>query len=101
MAVGFKAGCIQGPGRSLEQFYSWLGGVHPQARGQGAARRLMGEQHGWLREQGCRFVMTETLNRYRDMPLLNIRCGFDTVGTQAGRGGETKLILRKPLALPQ
>ncbi len=93
-AVGFKLGYRRSP----DTFYSWLGGVHPQARGQGAARRLMEEQHAWLREQGYRFVTTETFNRYRDMLLLNIRMGFEVVGTLTTLKGDTKVILRKPLA---
>ena len=92
--LGFKVGY-----RSNEStFYSWLGGVLPEARGQGVARRLMLAQHEWVRAQGYGYVTTETYNRYREMLLLNIRTGFDVVGTQTTVGGEAKILLRRALA---
>jgi predicted GNAT superfamily acetyltransferase len=91
--VGFKAGYR----RNESTFYSWLGGVLPEARGQGIARRLMLAQHEQLAEQGYSYVTTETYNRYREMLLLNVRMGFDVVGTQTTPGGETKIMLRKSL----
>ena len=91
--LGFKAGYR----RNETTFYSWLGGVRPEARGQGVARQLMAAQHDWLAAQGYRYVTTETYNRYREMLLLNIRVGFDVVGTQTTPGGEPKIMLRKRL----
>lgn len=91
--LGFKVGY----GRSEEHFYSWLGGVLPEARGQGIARRLMLTQHEWVQGQGYSYVTTETYNRYRGMLLLNIRMGFDVVGTLSTLKGETKIVLRKVL----
>lgn len=92
--LGFKAGYR----RNESTFYSWLGGVLPEARGQGVARRLMLAQHEWVAAQGYRYVTTETYNRYREMLLLNIRMGFDVVGTQTTVGGEAKIMLRRALA---
>ena len=89
--VGVKMGYR----RSESTFYSWLGGVLPEARGQGVARRLMLAQHEWVAAQGYRYVTTETYNRYREMLLLNIRTGFDVVGTQTDTKGEAKIMLRK------
>lgn len=91
--VGVKMGYR----RNESTFYSWLGGVSPEARGQGVARRLMLAQHGWLAEHGYRYVTTETYNRYRKMLLLNIRMGFDVVGTQTTAAGEAKIMLRRTL----
>lgn len=91
--LGFKAGYR----RNESTFYSWLGGVLPEARGQGVARRLMLAQHEWVRAQGYGYVTTETYNRYREMLLLNIRTGFDVVGTQTTPNGETKILLRRAL----
>lgn len=90
-------GVKMGYRRSESTFYSWLGGVLPEGRGQGVARRLMLAQHEWVAEQGYRYVTTETYNRYREMLLLNIRMGFDVVGTQTDTKGETKIMLRKAL----
>jgi len=91
--LGFKMGYR----RSDAHFYSWLGGVHPGARGQGVARRLMTAQHDWLASQGYTHVTTETYNRYREMLLLNITSGFDIVGTLTTLKGETKIVLRRDL----
>ena len=91
--VGVKMGYR----RNESTFYSWLGGVLPEARGQGVTRRLMLAQHGWLAEHGYRCVTTETYNRYREMLLLNIRMGFDVVGTQTTAAGEAKIMLRRTL----
>ncbi|GGR01245.1 GNAT family N-acetyltransferase [Deinococcus ruber] len=90
---GFKMGYR----RSEKNFYSWLGGVLPAARGQGIARRLMDAQHVWATEQGYTYVSTETFNRYRPMLLLNIQSGFDVVGTQTTPSGEARIVLRKML----
>ncbi|WP_424949373.1 GNAT family N-acetyltransferase [Deinococcus sp.] len=91
--LGFKAGYR----RNETTFYSWLGGVLQEARGQGIARRLMLAQHEWVADQGYRYVTTETYNRYREMLLLNIRMGFDVVGTQTMPNGEPKIMLRRAL----
>ncbi len=95
--LGFKAGYR----RNEDHFYSWLGGVLPGARGQGIARRLMLAQHEWVQGQGYVYVTTETYNRYRDMLLLNLRMGFDVVGTLTTLKGETKIVLRKVLGEPE
>jgi predicted GNAT superfamily acetyltransferase len=95
--LGFKAGYR----RNETTFYSWLGGVLAEARGQGIARRLMVAQHEWLPGQGYSSVTTETFNRYREMLLLNIRMGFDVVGTYTTDHGEPKIMLRKALAQPE
>ena len=91
--LGFKMGYR----RSEKEFYSWLGGVHPSARGQGLARRLMAAQHEWAVAQGYAFVRTETFNRHRAMLLLNIHSGFEVVGTLGEADGRVRIILRKAL----
>lgn len=78
-------------------FYSWLGCVQPEYRRQGIAGELMRRQHEWCREQGYRFVRTDTRNQFRNMLILNIRHGFDICGTiHDGRGG-MKIQLQKKL----
>ena len=91
--VGFKLGYRRSP----REFYSWLGGVDPGARGAGIARALMRAQHAWLTEQGYSWVRTETMNRYRPMLLLNIQEGFDVMGTHTDEAGLTRIMLRKRL----
>jgi GNAT superfamily N-acetyltransferase len=92
-AVGFKVGYREDP----ITFYSWLGGVLPEYRGHGIAARLMDEQHTWCRAHSYQYVRTKTLNQWRGMLLLNIKTGFDIIGTQTGRNGVVKIVLEKKL----
>lgn len=78
-------------------FYSWLGGVDPAYRGQGLAGELMRRQHNACREAGYNVVRTHTYNQWRDMLILNLRHGFQIVGTQPGKHGLT-ILLEKTLA---
>ena len=40
-------------------FYSWLGGVDPNYRGQGIASMLMEKQHQYLKDEGYRVVQMD------------------------------------------
>lgn len=63
-----------------EYFYSWNGGVIPEARRKGVARKLMAKQHENARVKGFKYIRTQTKNKYRSMLLLNIEEGFDVTG---------------------
>ena len=91
--VGYKIGYED----KTERFYSWLGGVNLEYRGQGIASELMGRQHAWCREHGYSVVRTQTKNKWRDMLILNLRHGFDIVGVYTDEKGEPKIILEKQL----
>ncbi|HEX4923335.1 MAG TPA: GNAT family N-acetyltransferase, partial [Bdellovibrionales bacterium] len=79
------------------EFYSWLGGVLPEYRGLGVASALMRAQHEWCAQNGYARILTKTQNRWREMLLLNIRHGFDVIGTyQSSRHG-LKILLEKKL----
>lgn len=93
---GHLVGCKLGYEREPGLFYSWLGCVDTQFRGQGIAAELMQQQHDWCRAQGYKTVQTKTYNQWRSMLLLNIRSGFDIVGTEPGRYG-LKIVLEKSL----
>lgn len=84
---GQVVGCKLGYERKPGQFYSWLGAVHPDFRGQGVASELMRRQHDWCRQQGYHIIRTQTYNQWRDMLILNLRFGFDIVGTVQGKHG--------------
>ena len=92
-AIGFKIGYRDDP----ETFYSWLGGVLPAYRGHGIAPLLTEMQHAWCIQKGYKYVRTKTMNQWRAMLLLNIRMGFEVIGTQTGRNGVVKIILEKKL----
>ena len=98
--AGQLVGCKLGYERQPAHYYSWLGGVRPEFRGRGLAAELLGRQHAWAREQGYRSIRTHTYNRWRAMLLLNLRHGFDIIGTMQGCRGLT-IVLEKELAGPE
>lgn len=73
-------------------FYSWLGGVSGLYRGKGVAGELMRQQHETCRANGYYTIRTHTYNRWREMLILNLRHGFEIVGTQPGKRGLTILM---------
>jgi predicted GNAT superfamily acetyltransferase len=91
--VGFKIGYEQGK----EEFYSWIGGVDSAYRQKGIGSTLMKMQHDWLKERGYQVVTTKTKNKWRNMLILNLRHGFDVIGTYTDEKGETKILLKKQL----
>ncbi|WP_227521526.1 MULTISPECIES: GNAT family N-acetyltransferase [Bacillus] len=80
-----------------ETFYSWLGGVDSTYRNQGIASILMEKQHDYLKEQGYKVVQTKTMNKWRNMLILNIKHGFDVIETYTNERGLHKIILEKNL----
>jgi GNAT superfamily N-acetyltransferase len=94
---GAVAGFKLGYARDLTKFYSGWGAVDPEYRGLGVAQTLMTAQHNWCRGQGFKTVETRTKNIYREMISLNLRNGFDIVGSYTDEKGEPKLILEKKL----
>ncbi|RPD46936.1 N-acetyltransferase [Hymenobacter sediminis] len=93
-AEGKLVACKLGYERKPGSYYSWLGGVHPAHRGQGLAAELMRRQHAWCKAKGYHSVRTQTFNRWRAMLILNLRFGFDIIGTVQGGRGLT-LVLEK------
>ncbi|GAB3263707.1 GNAT family N-acetyltransferase [Larkinella harenae] len=91
--VGYKMGYQRKPGH----FYSWLGCVDPAYRRQGIAGELMHRQHDWCKNNGYHTIRTHTRNQWRDMLILNLRHGFDIIGTIANPNSHTTLILEKKL----
>lgn len=91
--VGYKMGYQRKPGH----FYSWLGCVSPDHRRQGIAGELMKRQHGWCQFHGFHTIRTHTRNQWRDMLILNIRSGFDIIGTIASANSHTTIVLEKRL----
>lgn len=75
--VGFKLGHEKSEG----VFYSWIGGVLPEYRGLGIASMLMKAQHDWCVEQDYKVLETKSQNNFKSMMALNLKFGFDIVGT--------------------
>ena len=80
-----------------DNFYSWLGGVDANYRNYGVASKLMDKQHQYIRRNGYKVVQTKTQNKWRSMLILNIKSGFDVIGTYNDDKGETIIILEKKL----
>jgi len=91
--VGFKLGYQH----DHETFYSWLGAIDPKFRGLGIASELMKFQHDWCLSQGFKKIQTKTKNKWKEMIILNIKSGFQIIGSYTDEHGETKLILEKEL----
>jgi len=91
--AGFKLGYEMGEGK----FYSWLGGVHSDYRGQGIASYLMELQHKIVQESGYKIIRTIGRNHRRAMLVLNIKYGFNVIETFISKKGTHKIILEKDL----
>jgi predicted GNAT superfamily acetyltransferase len=89
--VGFKLGYAM----TESKYYSWLGGVHPGARGSGVARQLMRHQHRWLTERGCALVETATDEGNVAMARINLREGFAVCGSRSEPGRSQVLYLKR------
>lgn len=89
--IGYKIGYE----RKAGHYYSWIGGVHPDWRQQGIAGQMMQMQHQWCQEQAYQAIRTHTKNKWREMIILNLRHGYDIIGTLTDEVGEPKLILEK------
>ncbi|MFF3102742.1 GNAT family N-acetyltransferase [Viridibacillus arvi] len=91
--AGFKLGYEIEEGK----FYSWLGGVDTDFRGQGVASHLMKLQHKVLQESGYKKIRTIGRNHRRAMLILNIKHGFNVIETFISKKGTHKIILEKNL----
>jgi len=92
--IGFKLGYRRSP----DLFYSWLGGVHPDARRQGIAARLMTAQHEWARGEGYAAVETRTRAVNNAMIILNLQSGFHVAGFEVDGSGRPVVTLRRALS---
>lgn len=92
--IGFKIGYESAP----REFYSWMGAVALTARNYGVASSLLFAQHDWCKTNGYAKIVTKTKNEWRTMLIMNLRNGFDIIGTEpdSKRGG-IKILLAKSL----
>ncbi|MGP1908406.1 GNAT family N-acetyltransferase [Metabacillus sp. JX24] len=91
--IGYKIGYAL----DRDQFYSWLGGVRINYRKYGVASMLMDMQHRYLIENGYSSIQTKTMNKWRNMLVLNIKNGFDVINTYTDEKGLHKIVLEKKL----
>lgn len=91
--IAFKAGYE----RKTGHFYSWLGGASPEWRGKGIGTTLMIKQHEWCKKENYLTIQTKTMNKWKNMLILNLKHGFDIIGTYMQADGKLKIILEKNL----
>ena len=91
--VGLKLGYVLTP----YKFYSWMGGVAPEYRKGGIASQMMEIQHRWCKKQNFLLIETRTRNQFPQMIALNLKFGFQIVGTKMDDKGEPKILLEKKL----
>jgi GNAT superfamily N-acetyltransferase len=91
--LGFKLGYRRG----ASLFYSWLGGIDPNVRRLGLARRLMAVQHDWARAAGYTAIETRTRAANNAMIVLNLRHGFVISGYETDGQGIAVVTQRKQL----
>ena len=74
---GKPAGCKLGYDRFKDgSFYSWLGGVLPEFRSKGIAKKLAQIQEEWVKENGYTSIKFKTLNRHKSMLQFALNNGF-------------------------
>lgn len=95
-ALGYKLGYRQ----EESVFYSWMGGVRPEARGRGIAAALMAAQHEWAAAQGYRWIETRTRAGNQAMLRANRRAGFAIIAEEKDEHGGMVLVQRKHLDAP-
>lgn len=82
-----------------DQFYSWLGGVHPNYRKQGIATQLRQQQETWAQAAGYSAISVKSMNRYPAMLQLLISSGYSINGYEDnGDELESKILFIKRLS---
>ncbi|MBR9788037.1 MAG: GNAT family N-acetyltransferase [Vibrionaceae bacterium] len=59
-----------------DTFYSWFGGVAPQARNEGVAQMLLEAQEEWVADQGYKTLKVKSRNQFPAMLRLLLRNGY-------------------------
>lgn len=89
--VGFKIGYHY----NKTTFYSWVGGVLPNYRGKGIAKKLAQLQEQWAKKNNYLTIRTKSMNRYKPMMILNLKNGFDIVSVYTNNSNQTKIVFEK------
>jgi predicted GNAT superfamily acetyltransferase len=93
LPVAFKVGYQQ-----EDYFYSWLGGVLPDYRRRGLAKRLAVRQESWARAHAYTSITFKTRNQHKNMLIFALRNGFDIIGFREKETiAANRILLRKAL----
>jgi len=91
--VGFKVGYER-----ADYFYSWMGGVLPDYRKMGIARKLAEFQEDWARKAGFKKLLFKTRNEHKGMLIFALKNSFDIVGfTEKEKTSANRILLKKVL----
>lgn len=91
--VGFKIGYPY----NETIFYSWIGGVIPDFRLQGIAKQMALLQEQWAKRNGFIGLRTKSMNRFKEMMILNLKNGFEITKVYTNTKGQTKIVFEKQL----
>lgn len=92
--IAYKVGFAH----SEKVFYSWIGGVSQLHRGKGIGKNLILTQHSWALQNGFGSIRTSSRNKYREMMILNLKAGFEIVGTQmSSKDNALSILFEKKL----
>ena len=72
-------GCLLGYEKTPGEFAIWIGGVLPEARNSGVAKRLMVMMEQWARDERFSSLTTKAANKYPHMITLLLRQEFSIV----------------------
>lgn len=92
-AIGFKVGYER-----EKRFYTWMGGVLPEYRKYGVAKKLAETQENWAIKNGYTEIELKTWNQATAMLVFAIKSGFKIIKVEPREDIEkNRIILRKKL----
>lgn len=93
--VGFKVGYRRGEDGS---FYSWMGGVIPEFRKLGIAKKLADTQEEWAKKRSYTSITFKTRNYLKPMLIFALKNGFNIIDViPKEKITNHRIILRKQL----
>ncbi|MBL3657531.1 GNAT family N-acetyltransferase [Fulvivirga sediminis] len=93
-AVGFKLGYDLGH----QIFYSWFGGVLPNYRRYGVAKKLADTQEEWVKKHNFHFIRVKTRNHFKPMLIFALKSGFSIINIEKKeKTEEHRILLEKAL----
>lgn len=92
--VAYKLGYA----KSSSLFYSWLGAVLPDFRGQGIAKALLMRQEVYVRECGFQAIEVKSMNRFKRMLQMLVSHDYQIVQCKRlDDNSDSKITFRKNL----
>lgn len=93
--AGFKVGYDKfGDG----SFYTWMGGVIPEFRRLGLAKKLAHHQEQYAINKGYNSIILKTRNKHRNMRLFAVSSGYDVIKVILMKQiEENRIVLKKVL----